>query len=88
MTWSPAGSDWRIPVFPGGWCIGTLLLMNLLAALIAISCLGAGEWSLDNAIDFAPSHWWALVLAGVIGVGGCATLLIVFWRPPQPKAAS
>lgn len=62
-------------------------LMNLLAALVAIACLGAGEWSVDNAIDFAPSHWWALVFAGVIGVGGCATLLIVFWRPPQSAAS-
>lgn len=32
VYWTPAGSHWRIPVFPGGWLIGVLLLLNLLAA--------------------------------------------------------
>jgi hypothetical protein len=34
LYWSPAGSDWRIPWFPGGYLIGTLLLINLIAAHI------------------------------------------------------
>lgn len=32
VFWSPEGSDWRIPIFPGGYLIGGLLLINLLAA--------------------------------------------------------
>ncbi len=32
VWWTPAGSDWKIPVFPGGWLIGLILLVNLLAA--------------------------------------------------------
>jgi hypothetical protein len=32
IYWSPAGSDWKIPVFPGGYLIGGVLLVNLLAA--------------------------------------------------------
>jgi hypothetical protein len=32
VYWTPAGSDWKIPVFPGGWLIGLILLLNLLAA--------------------------------------------------------
>lgn len=32
VFWQPAGSDVRIPVFPGGYLIGGLLLINLLAA--------------------------------------------------------
>lgn len=64
-------------------------LMNLVAALIAIACLGPGEWSLDNAIDYETTHWWGLTIALVIGLGGAATLLAVFWRPErQPAAAS
>ena len=62
-------------------------LMNLVAALFAIACLGPGEWSLDNAIDFQPTHWWSLVIALVVGVGGAASLLVTFWRPPAPKPA-
>jgi putative oxidoreductase len=63
-------------------------LMNLVAALIAVACLGAGEWSLDNAFDITCSGWWGFVIAMVMGVGGAAGLLIVFWRKPQPAAST
>lgn len=33
-TWGPAGSSWKIPVFPGGYLIGGLLLINLVCSLI------------------------------------------------------
>jgi putative oxidoreductase len=62
-------------------------LMNLAAALVAIGCLGPGEWSLDNAIDFAPSGWKSFAIVAVIGVGGTVALLAVFWRPPAPTPA-
>src|SRR6185436_1678842 len=32
ISWSPKGSDWKIPVFPGGYLVGGVLLINLLAA--------------------------------------------------------
>jgi putative oxidoreductase len=64
-------------------------LMNLAAAMVAIACLGPGEWSLDNAIGFEPSNWWGLTIALIIGVGGTIALLAVFWRPaPQTADAS
>ncbi|HEX4121630.1 MAG TPA: cytochrome c biogenesis protein ResB [Verrucomicrobiae bacterium] len=34
IYWTPTGTHWRIPIFPGGWLLGLLLLMNLLAAHI------------------------------------------------------
>ncbi|MGA2555830.1 MAG: cytochrome c biogenesis protein ResB [Verrucomicrobiota bacterium] len=34
IFWTPPGAHWRIPVFPGGWTIGGLLLVNLLCAHI------------------------------------------------------
>lgn len=34
IWWSPGGGDWKIPVFPGGHCIGAFLLVNLLASFI------------------------------------------------------
>jgi putative oxidoreductase len=63
-------------------------LMNLSAMLLALACLGPGEWSLDDKIDYAPSNWWSLIITLVIGIGGAASLLVVFWRKPQPAAAS
>src|SRR2546430_7673241 len=35
IYWSPAGAHWEMPVFPGGYLLGTVLLANLLAAHIS-----------------------------------------------------
>jgi len=32
VYWSPAGSNWKIPILPGGYLLGSVLLINLLAA--------------------------------------------------------
>ncbi len=32
VYWQPNGVSWKIPVLPGGWLLGGLLLVNLLAA--------------------------------------------------------
>ena len=32
VWWAPAGAHWRIPIFPGGYLVGTVLLVNLVAA--------------------------------------------------------
>jgi hypothetical protein len=32
VYWSPAWSSWKIPIFPGGYLIGWVLLLNLFAA--------------------------------------------------------
>jgi hypothetical protein len=34
IWWGPAGADWKIPFFPGGYLVGVVLLVNLLAAHI------------------------------------------------------
>jgi len=34
VYWTPKGAHWRIPVLPGGWLLGLVLLVNLLAAHI------------------------------------------------------
>ena len=34
IWWSPKGADWKIPVFPGGYLIGGLLLINLIASFV------------------------------------------------------
>jgi hypothetical protein len=32
IYWTPVGPEWRLPIFPGGYLIGGLLLVNLFAA--------------------------------------------------------
>jgi len=32
VYWSPPGTSWKIPILPGGYLLGTVLLVNLIAA--------------------------------------------------------
>jgi hypothetical protein len=34
VWWGPQGGGWKVPIFPGGYLLGTLLLINLIAAHI------------------------------------------------------
>lgn len=57
---------------------------------ITLGTLGAGEWSLDKAID--PFYYndlgTSLAISLIVGVGGALAFLAVFWRPPKRDAAS
>lgn len=57
---------------------------------IALGALGPGEWSLDHALDlsfpFEPAT--ALAIAAIVGIGGTAAFLGVFWRPPKKDASA
>ena len=56
---------------------------------IAIATFGAGEWSLDHAIDASPfvlEPKEALAAAAIVGIGGAAAFLAIFWRPPKKAA--
>ena len=35
IYWQPPGAHWKIPVFPGGYCLGAALLLNLISAHIS-----------------------------------------------------
>ena len=59
-------------------------VMTLTLAGFAIAVLGAGEWSLDHALEiFDPPGLDGLLIALVAGAGGAAALLAVAWRPDQ-----
>jgi putative oxidoreductase len=61
-------------------------VMTLTMCALSIGALGAGEYSLDHALDLNWEGWRGLAIAGLLGGLGAAALLIVFWRPP-PRAA-
>jgi len=61
-------------------------VMTLTLAGFAIAVLGAGEWSLDNALEiFDPPGTDGLLIALIAGGGGAAALLALAWRPPPKK---
>ena len=65
-------------------------VMTLTFAGLALAVLGAGEWSLDHALDLDDDLVGAtgLLTALVAGGGGALALLAGFWRPApkEPKA--
>jgi putative oxidoreductase len=60
-------------------------VLTLCMVAIAIGALGAGEWSIDDAIDLDWTGWTGLAVAALVGGGGALLLLAVFWRKPAPK---
>jgi putative oxidoreductase len=62
-------------------------VMTLTLAAIGLAGVGAGEWSVDNALGwFQPPGWLGLGTALVVGAGGAAGLLVTCWRPAAVKA--
>jgi putative oxidoreductase len=54
---------------------------------LSVATIGAGEWSIDHAIDLDVQDWWGLAIAGVVGVGGALLQLATSSRPPKQVAA-
>ncbi len=63
-------------------------VLTLLVVGLAIGALGAGAWSIDDAIDLDWTGWTGLAFAGLAGGGGALLLLLVFWRKPRPDPAT
>ena len=63
-------------------------VLTLCMVGLAIGALGAGAWSIDDAIDLDWVGWTGLAIAGIAGGGGALLLLAVFWRRPKPDPAT
>jgi putative oxidoreductase len=65
-------------------------VLTLTVVSLCLAMLGAGEWSLDHAleIDDDIAGWTGLAIAAIAGGGGTALLLAVFWRPEKPAVPS
>lgn len=55
---------------------------------LSVATIGAGEWSIDHAIDLDVQDWWGLAIAGIVGVGGALLQLATSYRPPKQAATA
>jgi putative oxidoreductase len=63
-------------------------VMVLTACGVALAALGAGDWSLDAALDvFDEPSWTNVAIGAGLGGGGAALLLATCWRPAKPTGA-
>ena len=63
-----------------------VLFITLTAS--ALGALGAGEVSVDNALDIVDnlSGWAGFILSAAIGIGSGLLTMAIFYRPPQKTA--
>ncbi len=54
---------------------------SIAVVAFAVSMVGGGRWSLDNALDIEFSGWWGAAIAGVLGIGGALGQLALSYRP-------
>jgi putative oxidoreductase len=70
---------------PGeGWEYCAVLAL----AAFSVATIGAGEWSLDHALDLDVEGWWGAGIAAGVGVAGAALQLALCYRPPTPAPAA
>ncbi len=54
---------------------------SIAVAAFAVSVIGGGRWSLDNALGIEFPGWCGTAIAGVVGIGGALTQLALSYRP-------
>ena len=54
---------------------------SIAVVAFAVSMVGGGRWSLDNALDIQFSGWWGAAIAGGLGIGGALGQLALSYRP-------
>jgi putative oxidoreductase len=54
----------------------------------AVGTIGAGRFSLDNALDIEWSGWAGAWVAGLVGLGSGVALLATCYRPDPAQAAA
>jgi len=65
-------------------------VVTVAVVCITLGTVGPGEWSIDHALDvFFPINFATnLIITAIVGIGGAAAFLALFWRPPKNTAAS
>jgi putative oxidoreductase len=61
-------------------------VLTLTVVALAMGALGPGEWSLDDAFDIVIDGWDGLLVDAIVGIGGTALFLLLFWRPSRATA--
>jgi len=56
---------------------------SIAVVAFVVGMTGAGEWSLDHALDLHLDGWWGAVVAGGLGVGAALAQLALCYRPKE-----
>jgi putative oxidoreductase len=56
-------------------------VLMIIVVACALGALGAGSWSIDEALGFTLRGWGGLAVSAGAGGAGAALLLVTWWRP-------
>lgn len=85
MVVAIVSSHWKVGFFIFKKGEGWEYCASIAVAALAIGTVGAGEWSLDHAVDLHFHGWTGAIIAAAAGVGGALAQLAAFYRP-KPAA--
>jgi putative oxidoreductase len=80
-------SHWKVGFFIFKPNQGWEYCATIAIGALAVATIGAGEWSIDHALDLDVQDWWGLAIAGIVGVGGALLQLATSYRPPKQATA-
>lgn len=63
-------------------------VLTLMVMAAALGATGAGEWSVDEAIDFHVDAWAGFLITVGVGVGSASALMLACWRPARPEPST
>jgi putative oxidoreductase len=81
-------SHWKVGFFIFKPNQGWEYCATIAIGALSVATIGAGEWSIDHALDLDVQSWWGLGIAAIVGVGSAVLQLTTSYRPPKPAAAS
>lgn len=63
-------------------------VLTLMIVAAALGATGAGEWSLDDAIDFHVDGSVGFAIAVGGGIASATALMLAYWRPSKPEPST
>lgn len=80
MTVAIVVAHWKVGFFIFKPNQGWEYCASIAIVAFAVSMIGGGRWSLDNAFDIEFPGWWGAAIAGVLGIGGALAQLALSYR--------
>lgn len=74
-------SHWKVGFFIFKKGEGWEYCASIAVVALAVATIGAGRWSLDNALEIQFHDWWGAAIAAALGIGGALLQLAICYRP-------
>ena len=81
MTVAIVAAHWKNGFFIFRKGEGWEYCASIAVVALTVATMGAGRWSLDNALEIEFHGWWGAAVAAALGIGGALLQLAICYRP-------